>query len=69
MGGLFGGGGKKAPAPKVVKEVVEAARPDRRAGEQAAALRARRNTGMRSLLSSARQEGQAGLATKLGGMD
>lgn len=69
MGGIFGGGSKKAPAPKVAKEVVEAAKPERRAEEQAAALRARRRTGARSLLSGAREDAQAGLATKLGGMD
>jgi len=69
MGGLFGGGGKKAaPAPQK-PEPREPVKPTAMAREQAAAMQARRGraAGARSLLSGAQDEAQTSLAKKLGG--
>jgi hypothetical protein len=66
MGGLFGGGGKSAPAPK--KPEPEVQKPDMERREEAAAMTARRRgAGARSLLSAQREDAQTGLSTKLGG--
>lgn len=65
----FGGGRKSAPAP-APEPVVEPApeKVDRRAEQEAAALRSRRRSGaQRSLLSPTRENAQTGLASKLGG--
>lgn len=67
----FGRSRSPAPAPKpeptpAPEPVVE--RVDRRSEQDAAALRARsRRGGMRSLLSTQREEAQTGLSTKLSG--
>ena len=54
---------KPEPAPEPVVEKV-----DKRAEQDAAALRARsRRGGMRSLLSAQREEAQTGLSNKLSG--
>jgi hypothetical protein len=58
---------KPEPAPTPASEPV-AERVDRRAEQDAAALRARnRRGGMRSLLSTQREEAQTGLSNKLSG--
>lgn len=80
MGGIFGGGGSKskpmAGEQLQEKQKADAAaekdkgRVDRKAEEQAAALRSRRRRGAgRSLLSPARENAQTGLSSKLGGGD
>lgn len=64
--GFGGGGGKPAPEPVAEPEPVK--KVDKRAEEEAAALRARnRRGGMRSLLSGSREEAQTGLSNKLSG--
>ena len=64
----FGGGRKSAPAPEPVVEPEPVKKVDKRAEEEAAALRARnRRGGQRSLLSTSREEAQTGLSTKLSG--
>lgn len=66
MGGLFSGGGTKAPAPKVMKEVVEAEKPTQSQQDDSAALRARRRR-ISSLLSPERENAMQGLPRKLSG--
>jgi hypothetical protein len=65
------GGRSRAPAPAPEPEPEVAPQPekvDRRAEQEAAALRSRRRSGaQRSLLSPARENAQTGLASKLGG--
>lgn len=64
----FGGGGGSKPEPKPEPEPVE--KVDKRAEEEAAALRARRRKGgTRALLSPTRENAQTGLASKLGGTE
>jgi len=66
--GFGGGGSKPAPKPEPVVEPEPVKKVDKRAEEEAAALRARsRRGGMRSLLSSSREEAQTGLSNKLSG--
>lgn len=65
----FGGGGSK-PAPEPEPEVKPVEKVDKRAEEEAAALRARRRKGgTRALLSPTRESAQTGLASKLGGTE
>ena len=65
------GGGSKAPPPKAPEpEVKPVEKVDKRAEEEAAALRARRRKGgTRALLSPTRENAQTGLASKLGGTE
>lgn len=65
------GGGRSAPPPKEPKpEVKPVEKVDKRAEEEAAALRARRRKGgTRALLSPTRENAQTGLASKLGGIE
>ena len=66
----FGGGRKSAPAPEPEPEVKPVEKVDKRAEEEAAALRARRKKGgTRALLSPTRENAQTGLASKLGGTE
>lgn len=73
MGGLFGGGGAKAPdtsKQEALQEKQEARTKRQEAEEQrrlAAQIAARRSGGYRSLLSPERQDAQTGLPSKLGG--
>lgn len=72
MGGLFGGGGAKAPDTSKQEEIQEKqeARVARQEAEEqrrlAAQLKARQSGGVRSLLSPEREDARKGLTTKLG---
>jgi hypothetical protein len=72
MGGLFGGGGAKAPDTSKQEEIQEKqeARVARQEAEEqrrlAAQLKARQTGGVRSLLSPEREDARKGLTTKLG---
>jgi len=73
MGGLFGGGGAKAPdtsKQEALQEKQDARVARQEAEEQrrlAAQQRARRTGGTRSLLSPEREDAQRGLSTTLSG--
>ena len=72
MGGLFGGGGAKAPDTSKQEEIQDKqeARVARQEAEEqrrlAAQLKARQTGGVRSLLSPEREDARKGLTTKLG---
>jgi len=75
MGGLFGGGGSKAPdtsKQEALQEKQDARTKRQEAEEQrrlAAQQRARQTGGTRSLLSPEREDARRGLSTKLSGQE